>query len=427
MNAIFHTLGCKVNQYETEAVREAFLNKGYTDDINLPADIIVINSCTVTAESDRKTRQLLRRCRREFPNSVIILTGCMVQAFPERSDNLAEADIIIGNKNTSEIIGAAERFLTEKKRLTVHEDHNAGDAYTTPSISDFSERTRAFMKIEDGCDRFCSYCIIPKARGRVRSRAIPDIKSEAIRLADKGYREIVLVGINLSAYGKGENFNICDAVDAVCSVDGILRVRLGSLEPDHITDEMLIRLKDQEKFCPQFHLSLQSGCDETLKRMNRHYDSEFYFDLVSRIRNTFENASVTTDIMVGFSGETDKEFGESLDFVKKVGFARAHIFIYSKREGTVAAALDCQVQRSVAENRAKLMSVAAKQSETDFLATQVGKIVPVLFETPENGLSVGYTPNYSRVTVKTDKPLTGKIESVKITSAESDHCVGIII
>lgn len=427
MNAIFHTLGCKVNQYETEAVREAFINKGYTNDTNLPADIVVINSCTVTAESDRKTRQLLRRCRRDFPNAVIILTGCMVQAFPERSDALSEADIIIGNKNTSEIINAAERFLNEKKRFVLHEDHNAGDAYTTPSICDFSERTRAFMKIEDGCDRFCSYCIIPKARGRVRSRAISDIKSEAIRLADKGYSELVLVGINLSAYGKGENFNICDAVDAVCSVDGILRVRLGSLEPDHITNEMLERLKNQEKFCPQFHLSLQSGCDETLKRMNRHYDSAFYFDLVNRIRSTFENSSVTTDIMVGFAGETNEEFEKSLDFVKRVNFARAHIFVYSRREGTVAAALDCQVQKSVAERRAKLMSAAASQSESDFLKTQVGKTVPVLFETPENGLAVGYTPNYSRITVKTDEPLTGKIKSVKIISAEDDHCIGTIV
>lgn len=427
MNAIFHTLGCKVNQYETEAMREAFLENGFESRNDLPADTVVINSCTVTAESDRKTRQLLRRCRRDFPNAVIVLTGCMVQAFPEKSAALSEADIVIGNKNVGKIIDTVKTFLSEKKRLTVYEEHLKGDPYSTPSICDFSERTRAFMKIEDGCDRFCSYCIIPTARGRVRSRPIADIKAEAERLAEKGYSEIVLVGINLSAYGKGESFNICDAVECLCSVKGILRVRLGSLEPDHITDDMLLRLSRQEKFCPQFHLSLQSGCDSTLQRMNRHYDAAFYYDLVSRIRKIFPECSITTDIMVGFAGETDEEFAESLEFAKRVGFARAHIFVYSRREGTVAARLNTQVEKSVAEARARLMAAVTAESEADFLKSQVGKSFPVLFEADENDFAVGYTPNYSRVAVKTDLKLTGEIHNVKIISAEHERCIGVLV
>ncbi len=427
MNVHFYTLGCKVNQYETQSIKEMFLEKFYDCDKNKKPDIIIINSCTVTAESDRKTGQLLRKLRRENENSVIVLTGCMVQAFPEKSIELNLADIVVGNKDITKIITLTEKFIRNRKSISNIEEHKNGDLYNTPPVNDFSERTRAFMKIEDGCDRYCSYCIIPKARGFVRSRDLDDIKREAQRLSDNGYHEIVLVGINLSAYGKGTNYNICDAVDAVCSVDKIKRVRLGSLEPDHITDEMLLRLKKQEKFCEQFHLSLQSGCDETLKRMNRHYDTHFYFDLVERIRTIFDNASVTTDVMVGFAGETDDEFNNSLDFVNKIGFARTHIFTYSRRDGTVAAELKTQVQKSVKEKRSKQMSQVCTRSEKDFLQRQCGNVFPVLFETSNNGCQVGYTPNYSRVKVFTDENLTGKIINIKLIKAENDFCIGEMV
>ena len=255
MNILFHTLGCKVNQYETEAMREALLNWGHTNDKNLSVDAVIINSCTVTAESDRKTRQLVRRMRRENPGAIIALTGCMVQAFPDEAKKLTEADIVIGNRDVTKIVNAINSY--DNKRVFEIDEHQNGDSYNTIGLSKFNERTRAFMKIQDGCDRFCTYCIIPFARGRIRSRAVSDIKAEAQRLAANGYSEIVLVGINLTSYGKGEDYNICDAVDAVCEINGIKRVRLGSLEPDHITDEMLNRFKIQPKFCPQFHLSLQ--------------------------------------------------------------------------------------------------------------------------------------------------------------------------
>ncbi len=425
MNILFHTLGCKVNQYETETMRESLLNLGHTSNKNVSYDAVIINSCTVTAESDRKTRQLLHRIRRENENAVIVLTGCMVQAFPEKSAELVDADIIIGNRDVSKIIDAVENYKNQK--IFDVTPHQNDDNYNTIGISNFSERTRAFMKIEDGCDRFCTYCIIPFARGRVRSRKIDDIKSEAERLAKNGFSEIVLVGINLTSYGKGESFDICDAVDAVCEVDGIKRVRLGSLEPDHITDEMLYRFKQQEKFCPQFHLSLQSGCDETLKRMNRHYDSAFYEDLVTRIRNTFENASITTDIMVGFAGETEDEFKQSLNFAKKIGFARAHIFAYSRRSGTVAAGLKSQVTNSEKQKRAALMAEVTKKTETEFLNKQIGNVYPVLFETQENNLAEGYTPNYTRVVVENTEILTGKIKNVLLEFVKRDYCIGRIV
>ncbi len=422
-----HTLGCKVNQYESQAILEQFLNNGYTEAKENSADVIVINSCTVTAESDRKTRQLLNRKRRNNPNSTIILTGCMVQAFPEKSAENLGADIIVGNTDTHRIFDIVTDFLNNKTTDFQIFPHQKDELFSPISINSFSERTRAFMKIEDGCDRYCTYCIIPFARGRVRSRSIEDISKEAERLARSGFSEIVLVGINLSSFGKDNGLNLCDAVDAASMPDGIKRVRLGSLEPDLITDDMLTRLSCNEKFCPQFHLSLQSGCDATLKRMNRHYDSDFYYDLVERIRKTFKNPSITTDIMVGFAGETEEEFEKSLEFVKKVGFAKAHIFCYSRREGTVAAALKSQITNKEKQTRSKVMAAVSEKNENDFLASEIGKCEYVLFETAENGYFVGYTPNYTKVSVKTDENLNGRILKVRLLELGNNGCIGNII
>lgn len=423
MNIAFYTLGCKVNQYETEAMREAFIKKGYTivsDSADF--DAIVINSCTVTAESDRKTRQTLHRFRKEHPNAVIALTGCMVQAFADESNALKDADIVVGNKDVSKIINYVESFLNNGKRIFNVEKHNQQENFNTPTIKEFAERTRAYIKIEDGCDRFCTYCIIPTARGWVRSKPISEIKKEAQDLADNGFVEIVLVGINLTSYGKGEDINLCDAVDAVCEVDGIKRVRLGSLEPDHITDEMLERFKAQEKFCPQFHLSLQSGSDKTLKRMNRHYDTAFYRDLVNRIRNIFPDAAITTDIMVGFAGETEEEFEKSLSFAKEIGFAKAHIFAYSRRKGTVAYNLPNQVTKAEKTKRSREMIEATLKTEKEFLSNYIGSTVEVLFETENEG----YTKNYCRVRVE-NSGIPSDICKVAITDFNNDILLGKII
>ncbi|MBR6533230.1 MAG: tRNA (N(6)-L-threonylcarbamoyladenosine(37)-C(2))-methylthiotransferase MtaB [Clostridia bacterium] len=421
MNIAFYTLGCKVNQYETQVMREAFQNKGHkTVPTSAPFDALVINSCTVTAESDRKTRQALHRFRKNNPNSVIALTGCMVQAFSEKSSALEGADIIMGNTDVLKVVSAVERFLQDGKKIFEVCEHARKEKFNTPSITKFDERTRAYMKIQDGCDRFCTYCIIPTARGWLRSKPVSDIKKEAENLAKNGFVEIVLVGINLTSYGKGEDINLCDAVDAVCAVDGIKRVRLGSLEPDHITDEMLARFKAQPKFCPQFHLSLQSGCDRTLLRMNRHYDTAFYCDLVARIRKIFPESAITTDIMVGFAGETEEEFNESLSFAKEIGFAKAHIFAYSRREGTVAYALPNQVSNALKSERSKKMIEATLKTEKEFLDKFIGTKQNVLVETETEG----YTENYCRVKIKSPRATAGEIINVRIIGRDGDCLLG---
>jgi threonylcarbamoyladenosine tRNA methylthiotransferase MtaB len=347
----------------------------------------------------------------------------MPQAFPADAAELLEADIITGNTAPEKIPALLETFLKTGERIVEIAPHTKKEKYTTPLVTDFSERTRAFMKIEDGCDRYCTYCIIPKARGEIRSKSLADITAEAESLAKKGFCEIVLVGINLTSFGKDTGLNICDAVRAAAKPSGIKRIRLGSLEPDHISDQVLKGLKAEEKFCPQFHLALQSGSDKTLKRMNRHYDTAFYRDLVGRIRATFENASITTDIMVGFAGETAEEFNESLNFFKEMGFARAHVFAYSKRQGTVAAALKEQVEGKEKERRAKEMAAAASTSEENFVKSQVLKTAEVLFETYKNGIAEGYTPNYTRVKMASGENPSGKILTVKLTSAVKDFCI----
>lgn len=416
MNFYFYTLGCKVNQYESQMLGELLEKSGHNIVNNIKqADGVIINSCTVTAESDRKTRQAVRRFKRSLNGGLVALIGCMPQAFPKDAEALKEADIISGNSTPEKLTLMIENFLKTGERTVDITPHERGEKYNTPALENFSDRTRAFMKIEDGCDRYCTYCTIPKARGDIRSRDLCDIEKEAENLAKNGFREIVLVGINLTSYGKDTGLDICDAVKAAAKPEGIKRIRLGSLEPDHISDETLEKLSKIPEFCPQFHLALQSGSDATLKRMNRHYDTAFYRDLVGRIRAKFENASITTDIMVGFAGESEEEFNESLDFYKEIGFARGHVFAYSKRAGTVAAALKNQVDEAVKTHRARLMGDAAKASEEAFVKTQLGTKAKVLFETYNDGFNEGYSENYTRVVMKSDENLSGNIIELTLT------------
>lgn len=425
MKVQFYTLGCKVNQYESEAMGELFEKRGYTvvgeDE---PADIVIINSCTVTAESNRKTRQTVRKARRKNSQAVIVLTGCMAQAFPDEAAKIVEADIVVGNKNEDKIPDLCERFIAERKAMHIFEEHETGEKITDFTVTGFSEHTRSYIKIEDGCNRFCSYCIIPYARGRVRSKSVGAIAAEAEGLSRSGYKEIVLVGINLSAYGQDTGAGLCDAVLAAASPEGIERVRLGSLECDQISDDALLKLSECKEFCPQFHLSLQSGCDRTLREMNRKYDTAFYRDLVERIRRIFPDASITTDIMVGFPGESDEDFKESCDFVRETGFARSHVFIYSEREGTPAARRHDAVDKLVRAERAHIMGDICRQCERDFLKAQCGKTEKVLFETESDGYWEGYTGNYTRVKVKSAGDLEGKILPVVLTAANEDYCIG---
>lgn len=425
MKFLFYTLGCKVNQYESQAVAELLKEFGYGPaEFDEIPDVVLINSCSVTAESDRKTRQAVRKYRAKYRNATIVLMGCMTSAIPETEVELPEADIVIGNKDYKNLPTLLNEHLKTKKRIVDIEKHIKGEEYCTIPITDFSEHTRAFMKIEDGCDRFCTYCIIPYARGFVRSRNLENIKKEAADLASNGYKEVVLVGINLSSYGKDNGLNLYDAVKAVADTQGVERVRLGSLEPDLMDDTLLNNLKKVNKFCPQFHLSLQSGCDETLKRMNRHYDSAFYYDLVCRIRKIFENPSITTDIMVGFAGETDEEFKKSLEFVKKVGFSKSHIFAYSRRKGTIADKMGGQLTNSVKAQRSRIMISETLKSEKAFLSSQCGKISSVLLETEEGGFLYGYTKNYTPVKIKGDASLCGEIINARLIKVQQDFVIG---
>ena len=427
MKVFFHTLGCKVNQYETQEMREQLKKNGYeiTDDENC-ADVFVINSCTVTSESDRKTRQCVRHYKKKHPESTVVLTGCMPQSFPEMAEKLTEADIVLGNKNNKLLSSSLNEYFGECCRVLHLEQHQNGEALVSSGISDFEERTRATLKIEDGCDRFCSYCIIPKARGRVRWKPIEDIKKEVKALADNGYREIVLVGINLSAYGKGSELNLADAIYAVAENDKIERIRLGSLEPDHITDELIEKMAKCEKLCPQFHISLQSGCDKILKKMNRHYTSDEYFALCEKLRKEFKDCTLTTDIMVGFPHETQEDFENTKAFAEKVGFEKIHIFPYSRRSGTVADKMDNQVEKSVKAHRVSELSRVADKIRNEFLKVQIGKTLSVLIEGKQrDGEYFGYTPNYTPVKINSEVEI-GKIIDIEIIDVQEDYCIGKI-
>ena len=423
----FHTHGCKVNQYETQAMRRQMELAGHQtvefEPDNTHADVLVINSCTVTGESDRKLRQFLRRCRRALPHAVIVLCGCMPQAYPDAAFALPEVDIVLGNAKRSDLLPTLEEYLDTQQRICCVPEHTSH--YEPLDIDDFQGRTRAFVKIQDGCNRFCSYCIIPYARGRVRSRQPADITAELTRLASKGYKEVVLVGINLTAYGQDLGLSIADAVDAACAVDGLERVRLGSLEPDFITDEVIARMKAQPKLCPQFHLALQSGCDATLKRMNRHYTTAEYADLCARLRQHFPNCAITTDVMVGFPGETAEEFEESCRFVESIRFARAHIFAYSRRRGTRADRMPHQIDNAEKVRRSKQLQDVCNRTAEEYAAQYVGKTVSVLLETPYPDHTIdGHTDTYLTVMVRTNKP-EGALISVDITECKGSTLYGV--
>lgn len=422
------TLGCKVNQYESEAMLSSLLKNGFTaaaDDEQ--ADVVVLNSCTVTAESDRKVRQIFRRAKKDNPDAVMVLSGCMAQAFPEDAQRLEEADIILGTSNRARLLPDLLTFLSTRQRIVDIEPHTNGETFERLQVENFSGRTRAFVKIEDGCNRFCSYCIIPYARGRVRSKPLEDLKAELHALADNGFREVVLTGINLSAYGQEFGLHLCDAIEAACAVPGIARVRLGSLEPEQLSEPVIRRMALQEKLCPQFHLSLQSGCDATLRRMNRHYTADEYRTIVRNLRAAFDNAAITTDIMVGFAGETEEEFAASLAFAKEIAFAKVHVFAYSRRPGTRAYDMGDQVTNAVKESRSHAMIRATTETQRTFFDTQVGRTEQVLFERAvQPGVYEGYSMNYTPVLAASGTSLAGQIRTVRIESNAGTHCIGRI-
>ncbi|MBR4092682.1 MAG: tRNA (N(6)-L-threonylcarbamoyladenosine(37)-C(2))-methylthiotransferase MtaB [Oscillospiraceae bacterium] len=431
MKIHYITFGCKVNLYETECMKELLVSEGYEiAESEKNADIFIINTCTVTSESDKKLRKTINRIRKLYAYAVIALTGCFVQAFPKKAEEL-DVEILIGNGNKTEISSALKNYFHCKAKHLYIDDNSANSIFESMCLGGFQKKTRAFLKIQDGCNQFCTYCIIPKARGRICSKPVGEIRKEVEILAENGYKEVVIVGINLSFYGKEFGLRLIDAIETVCSVDGIERVRLGSLEPEVISDEDIERMSRQKKLCPQFHLSLQSGCDRTLKAMNRHYSSEEYAEIVSKLRSAFKDCAITTDIMVGFPDETEDDFEKSYNFVKKMNFSQAHIFPYSKREGTIAYKMENQVNESVKNERAKKMAEITNKSHTEFMKSHINGVYPVLFEREQSPeFHNGHTPDYLFIKVlkkSCEKSLRNQIFYVRIDRIENDCCIGHII
>ena len=432
MNFSIYTLGCKVNQYDSQEISENLQRNGYTAvSPSQFTDIFIVNSCTVTAESDRKTRQVVRKFKRMNPQGLVLLTGCMTQAFPKQSEDLIEADIVIGNRQNADIPRLISEYLENKERLVRYQKHEKDDVYIGGIIKNFDEHTRAFIKIQDGCNRYCSYCAIPYARGFSRSKSLEMIEKELKTVAKNGYKEVVFVGINLSDY-RYEGKRLDSVVRLAENISGIERIRLGSLEPDHITADMLQKFASCSKFCPQFHISLQSGSDFVLKQMNRHYNSAEYFKLCKGIREIFNDATITTDIICGFPAETDEMFEETCKFVRKIGFEKVHIFPYSQREGTLAARMPDQIQKSVKEERCAKLNTICEGSRFDFMNAQIGKEVEVLFENSEKNnegttyTNRGYTRNYLPVLVVCDTDLQGEIRKITIFEQKNDILCGKI-
>ena len=434
MKIFYYTFGCKVNQYETENIREQFEKLGHCTSENIAqADVCVINTCTVTAQSDSKCLQLIRRIRKENPLCVLAVSGCMTQAYPQLSEKLSECDIIVGSGNKTRIPEMVFQFISDGTRIVDIPEHKLHEKIEAMSNCSVESKTRAYIKIQDGCDMGCTYCIIPKARGHIRSKPIAELISEVTALVTSGHKEIILTGINLCCYGRdfSDGTRLIDAIEAACSVSGDFRVRLGSMEPEMISDGDIVRMSRLEKLCPQFHLSLQSGCDKTLKAMNRRYSSDEYAVLCQKLRKHFPGCAITTDIMVGFPQETDQDFAESLAFAKKISFADAHIFPYSRRFGTAADKLSGQIGNNIKKLRAAQMTEVCAESRRSYLSDQTGTIQRVLFEKETSAdYHQGHTAGYVIVRVprkSSDISLKRQFFDVEIISSEDNCCTGRII
>lgn len=423
------TLGCKVNQYESEAIEEIFERRGF-ERKEKDADVYVINTCTVTNMSDRKSRQMISRARKDNPDAIIAVMGCYSQVKPEDVAKIEGVDIILGSRNKEEVVDLCEDILQNKEAIDQIISVSEEKTFEDLQISNQTEMTRAYMKIQDGCNMYCSYCLIPYARGNVVSRPMESIVKEAERLAANGFKEIVLTGIHVASYGKDfdEDISLIDVIENVASVDGIERIRLSSMEPRHITKDFLERMKATGKACDHFHLSLQSGSDDVLKAMNRKYDTNIYKEKTDLIREVFPNAGLTTDIIVGFPGETDENHKETMDFVDEIKFAKTHLFKYSKRDGTRAAKMGDQVNGNIKKDRLKDLEAIEDKNRNSFLEKQIGKTLSVLFEDKSDmeGVKSGYSTNYLRVNVANPDLPSNEIYDVKITGIKNDELIGEI-
>lgn len=412
MKAALHNLGCKVNAYETEAMQQILEEAGYEIvPFSEYADVYVINTCSVTNMADRKSRQMLHRAKKQNPDAIVVGAGCYVQTKEAQALVDESIDIVIGNNKKHELVPLLREYeASHRKMACVADINHEKQAYEELSLSRTAEHTRAFIKVQDGCNQFCTYCIIPFARGRVRSRELPDVLQEIRTLAKSGYREVVLTGIHLSSYGVDNGETLLHLIEAVHELDGIERIRLGSLEPRIVTDAFAKRLSELPKICPHFHLSLQSGCDAVLSRMNRRYDTAEYEAGCALLRRYFEHPAITTDVIVGFPGETDEEFETTERYLERIHFYEMHIFQYSRREGTKAAAMPDQVPEAVKKERSeKLLALGHRMSE-EFRRYYLGRQVTALLEEEflydGKRYYTGYTKEYVKVAVETEKDLS---------------------
>lgn len=421
----FCSLGCKVNQYETNAMAQKFIEHGYeVVEFDEYADVYIVNTCTVTNVADRKSRQMLRRAKEINKDATLVACGCYAQVAKEELKKIPEIDLIIGNNEKNDIIRIVENHIAQKGAEDLVSDVMYKLDYVELGTTTYTEKTRAVIKVQDGCDRFCSYCLIPYARGHIRSRKIENVIEEIKKVVEEGINEVVITGIHIASYGrdfKGENIGLIDLLEEINKIQGLHRIRLGSIEPTIITDEFVERLSKLDKICDHFHLSLQSGCTETLKRMNRRYTTEEFRAVTKRLRSKFPNAALTTDIIVGFPGETEDEFNTTYEFLKEIAFYKMHIFKYSQRKGTKAAVMPNQVDGKIKEERSKKLIELSNENEYNYNKKYIGKQVEVLFEEREGEYLKGHTTNYIVVKHKTDKDdLINKIAKVTVSEAKQD-------
>ena len=426
----FCTLGCKVNQYETNAMEEKFINSGYeVVSFENVADVYVINTCTVTNMSDKKSRQMIRKAKQLNKDSIVLAVGCYAQVSKEKLEEIKEVDLILGNNEKKEIVQYVEQF--EKLKFIHLEDVMRQKEFIDFGTTVHIEKTRAVIKVQDGCDRFCSYCIIPYARGRVRSRNLESVIEEVVALANKGVKEVILTGIHIASYGKDfkKDITLIDLLEEINKIYGIERIRLGSLEPTIIDEKFLERLYKLDKICHHFHLSLQSGCDETLKRMNRKYTTAEFKKVVELLRNTYKDVILTTDIIVGFPGETEEEFKKTYGFLKDIAFYKMHIFKYSRRKGTKADLMENQIAPQIQDERSKKLLELSDENQKDYNNKYIGRTLEVLFEEKQGECIKGHTGNYLVVNIK-DNDISkyhNKIFQIKITGTLGEELVGELV
>ena len=418
------TLGCKVNQYESEAMTELFEKSGYlnVDFETEVSDIYIVNTCTVTNLSDRKSRQFIRRAKRENPDSTVVVVGCYSQTSPDEVAEIEGVDIVIGTTERNKVVDLCEEFEKKKEQINIVRSLKKDHEFQNIRIEKETDMTRSYMKVQDGCNRFCTYCIIPYARGHIRSRKISDCVVEAKRLAEAGYKEIILTGIHVGSYGHdlGEE-RIIDLIEAIAEVDGIKRIRLSSIEPNMITDDFMKRALATNKVCDHFHLSLQSGSNNILSAMNRRYTREEYIEKTNIIRKYMPNAGLTTDIIVGFPGESEEDFVDSYNLAKEVGFSRIHVFKYSKRSGTPAAEMTNQIDGNIKNKRSAILISLNDELMRNFAIKNQNIAQEVLFEEKmHDGEQVGYTTNYIRCSLISSQDLKNEIKSVKIVNTDEE-------